>query len=224
MFLNAQVLVIGGGPVGLSAAICLGRQGIPTLLVEKNKEVTDHPKARGVNARSMELFRQWGLEENIRVHSFPQNSARFTWMTDFQEDIITHVKADNSIFNEISPTNRCLISQEKIEEVLWAKVLEDPCITVLRSKQAYVLNQDDNYVYVEISDPESDEYEHIVVQYVIAADGAHSSVRKKLAIPMDGGKLGEHCSVYSRMDLKAWLKDGPSVGFFRFQNEVEGKY
>ncbi len=55
-----QAIVIGGGPVGLSAAICLAYQDIRSTLIEKHPTTTNHPKARGVNGRSMEFFRSWG--------------------------------------------------------------------------------------------------------------------------------------------------------------------
>lgn len=55
---NIPVLIVGGGPVGLSMALCLARQNIPSLIVEKHSGRTPHPRARGVSMRTMELFRQ----------------------------------------------------------------------------------------------------------------------------------------------------------------------
>jgi putative polyketide hydroxylase len=55
---EVPVLIAGGGPVGLSAAILLARRDIRALLVERHPSTTGHPKARGVNTRTVELFRQ----------------------------------------------------------------------------------------------------------------------------------------------------------------------
>ena len=52
------VLIAGGGPVGLSTAILLARHGIRCLLVERKASTTNHPKARAINVRTMELVRQ----------------------------------------------------------------------------------------------------------------------------------------------------------------------
>lgn len=79
-----QVIIIGGGPVGLSVAICLARQGIASVLIEKHPTTTVHPKARGVNGRSMELFRSWGLEDQLKQYQIPIEAFRFTWLEDLQ--------------------------------------------------------------------------------------------------------------------------------------------
>lgn len=51
------VLVVGGGIVGMSAALFLASQDVPCLLVERHAEKTTHPRFRGINSRSMELYR-----------------------------------------------------------------------------------------------------------------------------------------------------------------------
>ncbi len=57
---NIPVLIVGAGPVGLSMALCLARQNVFSLVVEKHSGRTPHPRARGVSMRTMELFKQWG--------------------------------------------------------------------------------------------------------------------------------------------------------------------
>ena len=63
------VLIIGGGPVGLTASILLSRQGVSSLLVERHPGTAVHPKARGINARTMEMYRQCAIETAIRFSS-----------------------------------------------------------------------------------------------------------------------------------------------------------
>ena len=62
-----EVLVAGAGPAGLTAAIALARHGVPTLLVERRRDLSSLPRATVVSTRSMEIFRSWGLEERIRA-------------------------------------------------------------------------------------------------------------------------------------------------------------
>lgn len=220
---TTPVIIVGAGPVGLSSAICLSRQGIKSLLIERSTQVTDHPKARGITARTMELFRQWGVENEMRKFAFPEAAARFTWMTDFLDSIITHVKADNSVFTSISPTTRALVSQDRVEEVLWNRVIADPNISILRGYDAVLRGQDSNQVYIDLHHRSNGTTQSATASYLIAADGAHSTTRKSLGLEMKGNILGEHCSVYCRMHLEPWLKEGHSAGFFIPSERGAGK-
>jgi putative polyketide hydroxylase len=54
---RSPVLIVGAGLAGLTAALLLGARGIPSLLVERRASTSRHPRARGVNPRSLELLR-----------------------------------------------------------------------------------------------------------------------------------------------------------------------
>ena len=110
-----KVIIIGGGPVGLSAAICLAYQGIESILIEKHPTTTNHPKARGVNGRSMELFRSWGLEDQMKQYQMPREAHRFTWIEDFQGKEITRVQATVD-YSQYSPTESAMIAQDNVEQ------------------------------------------------------------------------------------------------------------
>ena len=79
---TTQVLIAGGGPVGLMLATVLGRFGIKTMLVERNSTTTRHPKMDITNGRSMELFRKFGLVDALRKAAVPeQNPFDVSWVT-----------------------------------------------------------------------------------------------------------------------------------------------
>ena len=65
------VLIAGGGPVGMTVALELGRRGIRCVLVERNETTTKHPKMDITNARSMELFRRMGIIPELRAAAVP---------------------------------------------------------------------------------------------------------------------------------------------------------
>ena len=75
--IEVPVLICGGGPVGLSAAILLARRGVYSLLVERHPSTTDHPKARGFFTRTMEILRPWGIEASLREQALPSGALRF---------------------------------------------------------------------------------------------------------------------------------------------------
>jgi len=73
--LNTEVLIVGGGPVGMSLAVELNYRNVKCVLVEKNKDTTDIPKATMVNVRTMEHFRRLGLAEKVKENTtFPRGS------------------------------------------------------------------------------------------------------------------------------------------------------
>ena len=80
--IETPVLIAGGGPVGLATSIALSCHGVRSLLVERHPGTTRHPKASVVNARTMELFRQWGIEAVVRERGVPlERMANVIWAT-----------------------------------------------------------------------------------------------------------------------------------------------
>lgn len=71
---DTEVVIVGGGPVGLAAAVALGRLGVATLLVERHATTSTHPRGHVENGRSMELFRLWGVEDQVREQGVPRSS------------------------------------------------------------------------------------------------------------------------------------------------------
>lgn len=203
------VIIIGSGPVGLSASIALSRQGIRNVVIEKHPGTSIHPKARGINVRTMELCRIWESEQQIRQSQLPVTARRFLWMDHVKGEIQGEVSFIAKQ-EEISPTEPCLLSQDIFEQELLT------CLKTQKHSQVYfntrVINieQDDQFVYCEIENLIDNTRTKIQSQYLIAADGANSFVRKNLGINMDGiPLLGIHVSAYCETDLSPWLSDKP---------------
>src|SRR6202162_4488058 len=68
---DTDVLIVGGGPVGLTLAIDLGRRGVRCTLIEQKEAPQFLPKMERCNARSMEIFRRMGLADRIRAAGLP---------------------------------------------------------------------------------------------------------------------------------------------------------
>jgi 2-polyprenyl-6-methoxyphenol hydroxylase-like FAD-dependent oxidoreductase len=69
-------LIVGGGPVGLAAAIELGWRSVPTVLVTDKLDTAQHPKCNNTNARSMEHFRRLGIAGELRSEGLPPHIER----------------------------------------------------------------------------------------------------------------------------------------------------
>src|SRR5687768_3918138 len=77
---RTPVLIVGGGPVGLAMALLLDRFGVDCVVFEKSSTTTDHPKSRGCWIRTMEIFRQWGIEDAVRARGLPSHSDVFAFV------------------------------------------------------------------------------------------------------------------------------------------------
>lgn len=73
--LLVSVLIVGGGPVGLATGIALRRWDVDCTLVERHPSTLEYPKGRGVSARTMEIFRQWDLEEDVTAAGLPRSET-----------------------------------------------------------------------------------------------------------------------------------------------------
>jgi len=67
--MNAEVLIIGAGPTGLSLAWQFRRYGIDFVIVEKKEAITPYSKTIGVHARTFEIFDQIGLAAQAVAHN-----------------------------------------------------------------------------------------------------------------------------------------------------------
>ena len=74
--IEVQVLIVGGGPVGLALSVDLGWRGIDCLMVERRDGSVSHPKMNQVGNRTQEFCRRWGLVKQVREHSIPENFPR----------------------------------------------------------------------------------------------------------------------------------------------------
>ncbi|MEY4301960.1 MAG: 2,4-dichlorophenol 6-monooxygenase, partial [Pseudomonadota bacterium] len=72
--IDKPVLIVGGGPVGMTMALCLAKRGIPSYLVElRSAETLPDVKCNHISSRSMELFRSLGISQDLRAAGLPDN-------------------------------------------------------------------------------------------------------------------------------------------------------
>jgi len=119
--LDIPVLISGGGPVGLTASLLLSRLGVPSLLVERHPGTAILPKARGINARTMELFRQCGIDNAIRDAGLPEGRfGLIVWTESLAgQEIERRVPGRATAKNmAMTPVKNCLCAQDDLEPVI----------------------------------------------------------------------------------------------------------
>jgi|GEM_PF-6809355 len=211
---NIPVLIVGAGPTGLSLALALARQNIASLVIERNPGATEHPRARGVNARSMELFRQWGNYAELQQHKRSKEARRFIWIESFQGNEIARVAVDDSNTRTYSPVHVSLVSQDLVEESLFHALLNYKETTVQYLKEFISFEENNTGITVQVLNKATNQIEFIHIQYLIGADGTRSKIRDQAGITMEGpGNLGQSCSIYCDMDISKWTNYRECVGF-----------
>ncbi|GAA1675523.1 FAD-dependent monooxygenase [Fodinicola feengrottensis] len=202
---ETQVLIVGGGLVGLTAALLLRHHGLRPILVERRAETSDQPKARRINFRSMEVYRRIGLEAEIAdaakgLASFQAMRSGPTIVE--SEELPMIPPGDLSAMFASTPCQSVLCSQDLLEPVL-RNLAEERGVDIRFNAELTRFEQDENGVTAQIRDQVGDRHYVVRADYLIAADGAHSPVREALGISRSGsGALGRAVNVFFRADLR----------------------
>ncbi|MFO1086909.1 MAG: FAD-dependent monooxygenase [Reyranellaceae bacterium] len=226
--MTLPVLIVGGGPVGLTASLLLSRLGIRSLLVERHPGTAIHPKARGINARTMEIFHQQGVEADIRAAGLPPaRTGLIVWAKTLAgEEIERRVPWSGSArLAEVTPVRACLCAQHHLEPVLRRSAEQQPLAALRFDTELAAFTQDERGVVATLTDTVTGKTEQIVAQYMIAADGAQSRVRAALGIGMQGEKdVYDSVNVLLEADLRPWTKDRPAALYFIENEELRGTF
>lgn len=122
------------------------------------------------------------------------------------------------------PITASFVTQDCVEEYLYHTLLRHQEAQIQFSTEVISFKENDTGVTVRLLDRKSNKEEWVHAQYIIAADGAHSSIRKQLGIEMEGpDNLGRSCSVYCEFDISQWTKYRLSAGFFFTDPKLLGR-
>ncbi len=189
---DPEVLVVGGGYIGMAAAVELGVQGVRTLLVEQDLEPPSwHPRAVQLEPRTMEHFRRWGIDDAIRNSSRlpPGFEATVGFGTSLTGTLIATVPmwvSTGGPAGDLSSADGFWLPQFLTERTLEEKARSLPGVEILRGWRVLTLSQDDTGVEVVIEPIEGGSRRTVRASYVIGADGAGSTVRKQAGLVYEG--------------------------------------
>jgi putative polyketide hydroxylase len=225
--IDVPVLIVGGGPVGLTASIYLSHFGVPSLLVERHPGTAILPKARALNARTMEMYRQIGLEEPIRAVAMPE---RFGQMILWSESLAgAEIKrlhpgrgtADN---RALSVAANCGCSQDILEPVLRQRAETAGPGQVRFHTELIELKIATDGASAVIRNADGLR-EQVRSRFVIAADGTQSPIRTQLGIGRRGERdVYDSVNIHFRADLSRWAEERPAALYLVEQPELRGTF
>jgi 2-polyprenyl-6-methoxyphenol hydroxylase-like FAD-dependent oxidoreductase len=191
--MKTKVLIVGGGPVGLTLAMDLAWRGIDVVVAER-RPPNDPPnvKCGQIGARSMEIFRRLGVADKLRGIGLP---------ADYPNDIVSATSVTGIEFSRVlipargargtpaavgpdttwptpEHTHRC--NQKFFEPVLFAHAAEQPRIRILHRTEITDLAQNERGATASAVDLDSGTRSHIECDYLVGCDGASSFVRKSI--------------------------------------------
>ncbi len=201
-----DVVIVGAGLAGLSAAVFLALNGVRPLVLERNASTSVLPKARGQNPITMEALRDAGLADAVHA-ARPAGKPGITSVVSESmtgKVLYDHV-ANRPDFSRFSPELPGLASQARAEAALHRRALELG-VEVRFDCACEQVSEHADHVALEGRRGAAGEPFALHAQYVIAADGVRGTVASQLGIGSHGiGHLKSVTAVRFDADLSRWL-------------------
>lgn len=212
------VLVVGGGLVGLSAALFLAHHGVPSLLVERHPGTAIHPRAMGFSPRTMELMRSVGIEDAIRrvepANALQDGNVLLVESLVGQEFDSLQENVKELFVHPSSPVRGSAIAQDLLEPVLRARA-EQLGADLRFSTELLSFAQDEEGISATIHERESGKTRRVRARFLVAADGSQSKIRQQLGIGQHGtGSMGHFISIIFEAEIMHLFNERQAVMCF----------
>jgi 2-polyprenyl-6-methoxyphenol hydroxylase-like FAD-dependent oxidoreductase len=176
-----DVLIVGGGPAGMVLALRLVAEGITNIkIVTKNTSIVTESRAAGIQARTLELYRQIGVLDKIVAHTYTAPHMSF-WAGGRHTASISLSEGGK----DVTPFNGVSCLPQDIHE----RVLLDRCremnVKIDFGVSLDTFEDDGAQITAHYTTPAGPAT--CTASYIVGADGAHSPVRHVLKLPFEGG-------------------------------------
>jgi 4-hydroxyisophthalate hydroxylase len=215
---GAQVLIVGGGPVGLGLAIELGQRGVRCVLVERHLHPQPIPKGQNLTQRTLEHFHFWHAERELRAaRTIPPEygiggmTAYGTLMSGYQYDWL-----ERQLVRPFYFTDNERLPQYATEGVLRQRLSQLPSVRTLYGWNVETVSQDESGVQAMAAERSSHARRELRAKYLVGCDGSRSTVRDGSGITQtrtDHDRLMV-LLVFRSTQLHELLKRFPKKSFF----------
>ena len=222
--IRTDVLVVGSGPAGAAAALSLATLGVDHIVITKYSWTANTPRSHITNQRTVEIFRDLGIEDDIKARGTPQRLMGDTvFCTSLSGDEIGRVRtwgthpARQADYTLASPSENCDLPQTLLEPILLGHAAARG--SHVRFDTEYrALEQHEDRVTVYVRDRIGANEYAIEAKYVIGADGGRSQVAQDVNLPFEGQMdLAGSMNIVFHADLSAKVEHRPSVLYWVLQ-------
>jgi 2-polyprenyl-6-methoxyphenol hydroxylase-like FAD-dependent oxidoreductase len=205
--MDAPVLIVGGGPVGLATALDLGRRGTKSIVIERDEGtgVELLAKAGTLNERTMEICRLWGIADAVATCGFPDDVNLDTIYCTSLDGMFIGSDPRPATKDRI-PSDGALEMLRKCPQFQFDPILAEAAegtgnVYLLYGHQLERLEQDDAGVTAVVTEVAKGTQKALHARYLVGCDGAGSGVRRSLGIDFPGKMLSYSVSAMLRADL-----------------------
>lgn len=187
---STTVLIVGGGPVGITSAIAFARYGMECVILERHATRTGQPKAHVINTRSVEIFRQYGLDlaplRELGISDAEGGAVIFASSMNGLEYGVIETGGGSAAAREASPETMFNVAQPLLEEYLLQAALKTGKVTYLRMHEWQHCTKDSTTKEITstVLLRETNATRGITSKYLIACDGTNARSRDILQIPL----------------------------------------
>lgn len=201
---EAEVIVIGAGPIGLTVANLLGSYGLDTVLVERNALTADLPRAIVVDDEFMRLLHRIGVGGELSENVSPPFGIYF-----YSRKGVPVVKVP-PFYTSNGFGKRCGVMQPVLEKILLDAACRRDTVDIRYSTELVSFEEGADSVECRLRPAGGEEYP-VRARYLLACDGARSVIRTALQIPFEGERIDQPHLV---LDLADFPDDSPYSRFF----------